>query len=122
MPHEWLDVTDAEFERNCPPMHRPDTLPQALADLSDLLVAWHAREPVPCRTVPALQEHPDGSRLDTEYHHPAYQAPRAPLLGDAQTRPPWRVEWSSDFLALADVNTGQPIPGETAEKNDEPLN
>ena len=103
-------------------MHRPDTLPQALADLSDLLVAWHAQKPEPRLTVPALQEHPDGSRLDTEHHHPAYQASRAPWLGDAQARPPWRVEWSSDFLALAGVNTGQPILGETAEKNDESLN
>ena len=111
-------MTEAEFERNCPPMHRPDALPPALAELSDLLVAWHAQKPVPRLTVPALQEHPDDSRPDTEYHHPACQAPRAPLRGDAQVRQPWRVEWSSDFLTLAGGNTGQPISGETAEKND----
>lgn len=123
-PHELLDVTEAEFERDRPTLGLPDALPlsqaapvgelsavalpQALADLSDLLAAWHTHEPTPRRAVDALL---GDIPLDAEYAHVAYKAQLLPLLGDAQAvqlpgatgdlaRQPWRVEWSTDFLTL----------------------
>lgn len=123
-PHELLDVTEAEFERDRPTLGLPDALPlsqaaplgelsavalpQALADLSDLLVAWHANEPATRRAVDALL---GDTPLDAEYAHVAYKAQLLPLLGDAQAvqlpgatgdlaQRPWRVEWSTELLTL----------------------
>ncbi|WP_295952536.1 hypothetical protein [Rhodoferax sp.] len=146
-PHELLDVTEAEFERDRPTLGLPDALPlsqaaplgelsavalpQALADLSDLLAAWHASEPVPRRAVDALL---GDIPVDAEYAHVAYKAQLLPLLGDAQAcqlpgatgdlaRQPWRVEWSTDFLTLdhptlAGVSAGQLHPVESTEKSE----
>ena len=141
-PHELLDVTEAEFERDRPTLGLPDALPlsqaaplgelsavalpQALADLSDLLASWDAS---PRRAVDALL---GDAPLDAEYAHVAYKAQLLPLLGDAQAcqlpgatgdlaRQPWRVEWSTDFLTLdhptlAGVSAGTLHP--TEEKSE----
>ncbi len=120
-PHELLDVTEAEFERDRPTLGLPDVLPasqaapvgelsavalpQALADLSDLLASWDA---TPRRAVDGLL---GAIPLHAAYAEVAYKAQLLPLLGDAQAcqlpgatgdlaRQPWRVEWSTDFLTL----------------------
>lgn len=142
-PHELLDVTEAEFERDRPKLGLPDALPasqaapegelsavalpQALADLSDLLASWDAS---PRRAVDGLL---GDISLNAAYAEVAYKAQLLPLLGDAQAcqlpgatgdlaRQPWRVEWSTDFLTLdhptlAGVSAGQLIPVETTEKS-----
>lgn len=87
-------------------------LPQALADLSDLLATWHASEPVPGRTVEALPGHPNDKPIAAETAQAAYKAQHRPPLDEALVSPqsgptgglarqPWRIEWNADFLTLA---------------------
>ncbi len=127
-PHEMLDVTEAEFERDRPQASAPDplpaaqiapegnlgsvALPQELADLSTLLAQWGLRaddqQPGPHPLADALLGPADaGSR----YAQVAYKAQLMPLLGDAQAlglagatgdlaRQPWRAEWSTLLQAL----------------------
>ncbi len=137
-PHELLDVTEAEFERDRPTQGLPDALPasqaapegelsaialpQALADLSDLLARWSLG---PRTAVDALL---GADPLATAYAEIAYKAQLLPLLGDAQAvqlpgatgdlaRQPWRMEWSTDLLTLdhpvlAQVSAGTLHPTE----------
>lgn len=146
-PHELLDVTEAEFERDRPTASLPDALPesqvapvgelsavalpQALADLSGLLAAWHADTASPRTAVDALL---GDTPQDAAYAEVAYKAQLLPLLGDAQAcllpgatgdlaRQPWRVEWSTDFLTLdhptlAGVSAGQLLSTATPEKSE----
>lgn len=146
LPHELLDVTEAEFERDRPTLGQPDALPasqatlvgelsaaalpQALAELSDLLASWAAS---PRRTVDSLL---GAIPADATHAEVADKAQFLPLLGDAQAcqrpgatgdlaRQPWRVEWSANFLALepptlAGVSAGQLILVQTTEKARKP--
>ncbi|AVT14443.1 hypothetical protein [Paracidovorax avenae] len=129
-PHELLDVTEAEFERDRPTQGPAEDLPGAqeapagtlaavalpreLGDLSDLLAAWTLEAPAgesagAPRDVAAalLGAEPDSAR----YAQVAYKAQLLPLLGDPQAgvlpgatgalaRQPWRVEWEAAIQAL----------------------
>jgi hypothetical protein len=145
-PHELLDVTEAEFERDRPTQGLPDALPasqaapvgelsavalpQALADLSDLLASWSpGPHDAPRRAVDALL---GTDPLQAAYAEVAYKTQLLPLLGDAQAvqlpgatgdlaRQPWRMEWSTELLTLdhptlAQVSAGtlHPIEKESA--------
>ena len=148
-PHELLDVTEAEFERDRPTLALPDALPlsqaaplgelsavalpQALADLSELLASWNTDGSEPRTAVQALL---GAEPLEAAYAEVAYKAQLLPLLGDAQAvllpgatgdlaRQPWRVEWSTELLdlqhpVLAQVSAGalHPVlpPNESIEK------
>lgn len=109
-PHELLDVTEAEFERDRPMAAIPDTLPSAQAapvgdltavalphelfDLSGLLHGWElalgtdagdsvaAQHPVHA----ALLSPSGGDGIPARYAQVAYKAQLLPLLGDAQAR------------------------------------
>lgn len=129
-PHELLDVTEAEFERDRPTQGPAEDLPGAqeapagtlaavalpreLGDLADLLSAW-SLEPATAdgadspRDVAAalLGAEPDAAR----YAQVAYKAQLLPLLGDPQAgvlpgatgalaRQPWRVEWEAAIQPL----------------------
>ncbi len=129
-PHELLDVTEAEFERDRPTQGPAEDLPGAqeapagtlaavalpreLGDLSDLLAAWTLEAPdgeaagAPRDVATALLgAEPDSAR----YAQVAYKAQLLPLLGDPQAgvlpgatgalaRQPWRVEWEAAIQAL----------------------
>ncbi|XDF35430.1 hypothetical protein RBH89_25055 [Paracidovorax avenae] len=129
-PHELLDVTEAEFERDRPTQGPAEDLPGAqeapagtlaavalpreLGDLSDLLAAWTLEAPAgeaagAPRDVAAalLGAEPHSAR----YAQVAYKAQLLPLLGDPQAgvlpgatgalaRQPWRVEWEAAIQAL----------------------
>lgn len=112
-PHELLDVTEAEFERDRPVAALPDALPSAQAapvgdltavalphelfDLSSLLQGWE----LALATAPhdatdgtsaqhsvsaALLGVAHGSESPARYAQVAYKAQLLPLLGDAQAR------------------------------------
>ena len=95
-PCELLDVIEAILEPNRPATLRPDVL----ADLADLLAAWHANAPVPHRVADALLDNFVAGSLDPEHCSGAPQVPPQPPLSDAPAHPPWRIEWSDDFLTL----------------------
>ncbi len=126
-PHEMLDVTEAEFERDRPQPGAPEplpvaqaapegdlgtvALPQELADLSALLTQWGllTDEGAPLR--PLAEVLLGGPDANARYAQVAYKAQLIPLLGDAQAqglagatgdlaRQPWRAEWSTDLQAL----------------------
>jgi hypothetical protein len=129
-PHDLLDVTEAEFERDRPQALRDEplpvaqaaplgdltavALPQELASLSGLLAQWASDpstdNPGAARAVQdALLADADG--LPARYAQVAYKAQLLPLLGDAQAqdlpgatgelaRQPWRVQWHTDLAAL----------------------
>ena len=126
-PHEMLDVTEAEFERDRPqasapeplpaaqpaPEGRLDTvaLPQELAELSMLLARW-GLEAGPGDGAPRLLADALLGPADkpSRYAQVAYKAQLLPLLGDAQAqtlagptgdlaRQPWRAEWNSVLQA-----------------------
>lgn len=84
--------------------HPPDTLPSPLADLSDLLVTWHASETVPRRAVNPLLGTPDNQ-------------PYVHRFAEASVRP-WRVEWNSDWLTLNGTRVEQPFPCEGSVKSE----
>lgn len=108
-PHEMLDVTEAEFERDRPEVLRAEplptaqmapvgdltavALPQELGDLSALLADWaligSARAPeneTPApRTVHAALLG-ESAGLPARYAQVAYKAQLLPLLGDAQAQ------------------------------------
>jgi len=108
-PHEMLDVTEAEFERDRPEALRLESLPaaqiapegdltavalpQELGDLSALLAQWAQINSAPTadndgwalRTVhAALLADADGQAA--RYAQVAYKAQLLPLLGDAQAQ------------------------------------
>lgn len=112
-PHELLDVTEAEFERDRPVAALPDALPSAQAapvgdltavalphelfDLSSLLRAWElelgAAPHAPMGSAPAQHSVSDallgvseGSDTPARYAQVAYKAQLLPLLGDVQAR------------------------------------
>lgn len=126
-PHEMLDVTEAEFERDRPQAGAPEALPVAqkapdgdlasvalpreLADLSALLTQWGllADENAPAHSLAQALLGAPGA--NTRYAQVAYKSQLIPLLGDAQAqglagatgdlaRLPWRAEWSTDLQAL----------------------
>ncbi|SFC71830.1 hypothetical protein SAMN05216344_13424 [Polaromonas sp. OV174] len=125
-PHEMLDVTEAEFERDRPQAGAPDSLPlaqpapegnldtvalpQELAELSTMLAQWGllTDSPAPHALADALL---GPNPADTRYAQVAYKAQLMPLLGDAQAkglagatgdlaRQPWRVEWTTVLQTL----------------------
>lgn len=108
-PHEMLDVTEAEFERDRPealhaePLPAAQTapvgdltavaLPRELGDLSALLADWAliGSAPTPENETPAPRTvHAallgDSAGLPARYAQVAYKAQLLPLLGDAQAR------------------------------------
>jgi hypothetical protein len=124
-PHEMLDVTEAEFERD---RHQPGAaeplpaaqaapegdlgtvaLPEELAALSSLLTHWSLQAD---KSAHALASALLGAAdAPAHYAQAAYKAQLIPLLGDAQAqglagatgdlaRQPWRAEWSSASTAL----------------------
>lgn len=125
-PHDLLDVTEAEFERDRPQAGRAESLPPALSapqgslaavalprelgDLAELLGAWatggQAGLPRPVAEA-LLGPQPARSR----YAQVAYKTQLLPLLGDAQARElpgatgalarqPWRVQWQAATQAI----------------------
>ncbi|UUZ65579.1 hypothetical protein LP417_14675 [Polaromonas sp. P1-6] len=127
-PHEMLDVTEAEFERDRPQASAPDplpaaqsapegnlgtvALPQELTDLSTLLAQWGLlvddEHLAPHPLADALLGPADAG---TRYAQVAYKAQLMPLLGDTQAlglagatgdlaRQPWRAEWSTTLQEL----------------------
>lgn len=119
-PHELLDVTEAEFERDRPQVGTPDPLPPAqaapsgtltavalpreLAELAALLADWD-RAAAPDATHPVVDALLGPSPDTTRYAQVAYKTQLLPLLGDAQARElpgatgelarqPWRVAWA----------------------------
>jgi hypothetical protein len=108
-PHEMLDVTEAEFERDRPEALRAEPLPLAqiapegdltavalpneLSDLSALLAQWAdgnndatlAADGALVRTVQAALL-ADANGLAARYAQVAYKAQLLPLLGDAQAK------------------------------------
>ncbi|MFI5447761.1 hypothetical protein [Polaromonas sp. UC242_47] len=127
-PHEMLDVTEAEFERDRPQASAADplpsaqvapegnlstvALPQELADLSGWLAQWAlAGEGAGAESrqlAEALLGTPDAP---ARYAQVAYKAQLIPLLGDVQAqglagatgelaRQPWRAEWSTTLQNL----------------------
>lgn len=129
-PHELLDVTEAEFERDRPTLEAPEDLPQPqaapagslaavalpheLTDLCALLAGWNlpgddAAAATP-RTVADALLHAAGGE-DARYAQVAYKTQLLPLLGDPQAavlpgatgelaRQPWRVQWEPATDAL----------------------
>jgi hypothetical protein len=129
-PHEMLDVTEAEFERDRPEAQAAEplpasqsaplgdlsavALPQELGDLSTLLAQWATAHgdtaestPLPVHT--ALLAEVDGQAA--RYAQVAYKTQLLPLLGDAQARDlsgatgelarqPWRLQWHNVLAAL----------------------
>ncbi|WP_200843254.1 hypothetical protein, partial [Raoultella sp. 18083] len=128
-PHELLDVTEAEFERDRPTQGPAEDLPGAqeapagtlaavalpreLGDLADLLSAWSLEPATGEAGAPRdaaaalLGADPDSAR----YAQVAYKAQLLPLLGDPQAgvlpgatgalaRQPWRVEWEAALQPL----------------------
>jgi len=111
-PHELLDVTEAEFERDRPQPTLPESLPaaqiapvgdlsavalpQELGDLSALLTAWSlnvSQESIADndprqRAVSAalLGEDMTGDTRSARYAQVAYKAQLLPLLGDSQAQ------------------------------------
>lgn len=112
-PHDLLDVTEAEFERDRPqalaaeslpsPQAAPEgdlaavALPQELGALSDLLAQWgQLAQPVPADPAPEAAVHwhdiahavlpPLPGQEHARYAQVAYRAQRMPLLGDAQAQ------------------------------------
>ncbi|GKT01539.1 hypothetical protein AVKW3434_19140 [Acidovorax sp. SUPP3434] len=126
-PHELLDVTEAEFERDRPvagpaeelPGAQPApagnltavALPSELGDLSALLQAWSIEgdgEAAPHGVAAALL---GATPADARYAQVAYKAQLLPLLGDPQAgvlpgatgalaRLPWRVQWEAATEAI----------------------
>ncbi|WCM88461.1 hypothetical protein [Acidovorax sp. NCPPB 3576] len=126
-PHELLDVTEAEFERDRPvagpaeelPGAQPApagnltavALPHELGDLSALLQAWSidaAGDAAPHGVAAALL---GATPADARYAQVAYKAQLLPLLGDPQAgvlpgatgalaRLPWRVQWEAATEAI----------------------
>ncbi|MDW5441201.1 hypothetical protein [Polaromonas sp. SM01] len=127
-PHEMLDVTEAEFERDRPQASAPDplpaaqiapegnlgtvALPQELAELSSLLAQWGLLAEGDSAGPHPLAEALLGSLgAPSRYAQVAYKAQLIPLLGDAQARglagatgdlarQPWRAEWGTELQAL----------------------
>lgn len=126
-PHEMLDVTEAEFERDRPQAGAPEplpaaqpapeglldtvALPQELAELSSLLAQW-GLQAGQGNSAPRLLADTLLGPADTpsRYAQVAYKAQLLPLLGDAQAqtlagptgdlaRQPWRAEWGSELQA-----------------------
>ncbi len=126
-PHELLDVTEAEFERDRPAPEQAEELPSAqdapagtlaavalpreLGDLNDLLSRW-AMEPAPDGAARSVQDALLGPIPGaTRYAQLAYKAQLLPLLGDPQAqvlpgatgalaRQPWRVQWQAEAEAV----------------------
>ncbi|MBS0294604.1 MAG: hypothetical protein JSS01_19030 [Proteobacteria bacterium] len=125
-PHELLDVTEAEFERDRPQPTQAEELPAAqdapegslsavalpreLHDLNALLGDWQQAGGAPLRSVADALLGPRA--LATRYAQLAYKAQLLPLLGDPQAevlpgatgalaRQPWRVQWLAEQQALA---------------------
>ncbi|MDA8455006.1 hypothetical protein M4R22_09540 [Acidovorax sp. GBBC 3334] len=124
-PHELLDVTEAEFERDRPTQGPAEDLPGAqeapvgtlsavalpreLGDLADLLSAWaQGGQAAPRDVAEALLGAVPAS---ARYAQVAYKAQLLPLLGDPQAgvlpgatgalaRQPWRVQWEAATQAL----------------------
>ncbi|MDA8444091.1 hypothetical protein [Paracidovorax valerianellae] len=125
-PHELLDVTEAEFERDRPvagpaedlPGAQPApagnltavALPHELGDLSALLQAWSLEpgDAMPHGVAAALL---GATPADARYAQVAYKAQLLPLLGDPQAgvlpgatgalaRLPWRVQWEAATEAI----------------------
>ncbi len=113
-PHELLDVTEAEFDRDRPTRAVPDalpapqaapvgvleglSLPEELGALVAQLAGWSEVRPV------------SDAVLGGRYAQAAYRAQLMPLLGDPQAqqlqgltgdfaRSPWRVQWQTDLQA-----------------------
>jgi hypothetical protein len=129
-PHELLDVTEAEFERDRPEAQRAEplpasqtapvgdltavALPQELGDLSTLLAQWatehtNTDETAALTVHAALLAETDGQAA--RYAQVAYKTQLLPLLGDAQARDlpgatgelarqPWRLQWHNVLDAL----------------------
>lgn len=128
-PHEILDVTEAEFERERPVAVADEGLPQAqeapegnlqavalpaeLSQLTHLFECWGLAD--------ALQAAPEHSITEallsekttapTRYAQAAYKLQLLPLLGDAQAkqlpgitgelaRQPWRTHWHNQLQSL----------------------
>ena len=108
-PHELLDVTEAEFERDRPPPSVADALPSAQAappgdlsavalpqelfDLSELLSDWErGLDAAPDAATAERNVHTallgsaTGSEIPARYAQVAYKTQLLPLLGDAQAR------------------------------------
>ena len=129
-PHEMLDVTEAEFERDRPEALRDEplpasqaapvgdltavALPQELSDLSTLLAQWATAhgstdETTTLTVHAALLAETEGQAA--RYAQVAYKTQLLPLLGDAQARDlpgatgelarqPWRLQWHNVLDAL----------------------
>ena len=108
-PHELLDVTEAEFERDRPQPSVADALPSAQAapvgdlsavalpqelfDLSDMLRGWELAlgderltDAAERDVHTALLGNATGSEAPVRYAQVAYKTQLLPLLGDAQAR------------------------------------
>jgi hypothetical protein len=124
-PHELLDVTEAEFERDRPQAAQAEALPaaqaaplgdlsavalpQELAALSSLLTAWalEARQPQP---------HDDGTPVQHRAVHTALLMEH--LQGGSQASQPARyaqVAYQTQLLPLLGDAQAQDLPGATGD-------
>ena len=127
-PHELLDVTEAEFERDRPTQPQAEELPSAQAapagtlaavalprelhDLNGLFAEWAADTGANGETARTVAQALLGPRpAATRYAQLAYKAQLMPLLGDPQAavlpgatgqlaRQPWRVHWQPEAEPL----------------------